>query len=538
MADYGNKKQKKQILNIATGKTLPHSIEAEEAVIGAFLTDNEICLNYSASIKQEDFYSKANQTIFECIKALVASNIPVDIVTVTGKLDKEGKLQGIGGIDKLEELADTLPSASNCEYYIDIVKRDSLMRKIIVSCSDIIDNAFSLDDAQKALALAEASIYGIGTENQRGELTHIAQPTLEVVDKLAEVFRTKKPASGLMTHYHNLDKLTNGFLPGQMLVLAARPGCGKTSFAMSIATNIAKYEPEKVIAVFNLEMSATELVQRMIVSLTGVPSATMVKGEETQDELQKLFEAQERLSNSRIFVDDTASLTAEEIMSKCRRLKAKQKRLDLIIIDYLQLMEASKKRDGNRQQEVSDTSRLVKMMAKELEVPIILLSQMSRDIEKREVKTPMLSDLRESGAIEQDADMVMFLSDANEGQEVADNSKVNIEMVIAKHRNGATGSIYFIFDKAKMRFSVAVNKGYVPKQDKQDGQPEQAQQSDFVPYDEAVGYDDDYMPLQDSDYHPTADEYADNGAYDDFDLGDIQGGAEDFEMPSDFGENE
>lgn len=519
MADYGNKrrKEKSKPLNIAAGKTMPHSAEAEDAVIGAFLTDNEICLNFNASLRADDFYSKANRTLFECIKELAGRNVPVDIVTVTGKLEKDGTLEEVGGVTRLEELTDTLPSAANCEYYIDIVKRDALMRKIIEASSDTIDNAFSLDDAQRALALAEAAIYEIGVENQRGELVPISEPTLNVVDRLAEVFRTKKPASGLMTHYRNLDKITNGFLPGQMLVIAARPGCGKTSFAMSMATNIAKYDPDKVIAVFNLEMSAEELVQRMIVSLTGVPSATLVKGEETQEELQRLFEAQDRLSNSKIFIDDTASLTAEEIMSKCRRLKMKQKRLDLIIIDYLQLMGASKDRSGNRQQEVADTSRLVKMMAKELEVPIILLSQMSRDIEKRDDKTPMLSDLRESGAIEQDADMVMFLSDANEGQEIADNSRTNIEMRISKHRNGATGSIYFIFDKSKMRFSVAVNKGYVPKENGENAQPQQENAPNE--FEEVVDSYDDYdAPLSDADA-PQADQ---GGAYDAFDMSDLQ----------------
>lgn len=451
------KKDEGKSASIALRRTLPHNLEAEDAVLGAFLTDSEILAENLAKMTTDDFYSSANRTVFECMKELGAKNVPVDIVTVTGKLEKDGRLEEAGGLERIEELADTLPSSANCEYYISMLKRDALMRRIIGTCSGIIDNAFTLDDAQKVLAIAEASIYGIGTDNQRGELVQIGEPTLEVVDKLSEVFRTKRPTTGLMTHYRNLDRVTNGFMPGQMIILAARPGCGKTSFAMSIATNIAKYSPEKVVAAFNLEMSSQELVQRILVSLTGIDNTTLIKGEETHEELQKLFEAQRLLAESNLFVDDTAAQTAEEIMSKCRRLKAVKKRLDLVIIDYMQLTNPSKNRDGNRQQEVADTSRFLKMMAKELKVPVIVLSQMSRDIEKREDKTPMLADLRESGSIEQDADMVFFLNNAD-GDNEDTVEKKNVSLIIAKHRNGATGTIYFVFDKKHMRFSVAVNK--------------------------------------------------------------------------------
>ena len=503
---------------VALRRTLPHNTEAEDAVLGAFLTDADILADQLAGIKEEDFYSPANRTVFACIKELASRSVPVDIVTVTGKLEKEQKLEDAGGLERLEELADTLPSSANCEYYIGIIKRDALMRRIIGTCGDVIDNAFSLDDSQKALAFAEASIYDIGTENQKGELVQIGEPTLEVVDRLSEVFRTKRPATGLMSHYRNLDRMTNGFMPGQMIIIAARPGCGKTSFAMSIATNIAKYEPEKVVAAFNLEMSSQELVQRILVSLTGIDNSTMIKGEETQEELQKLFEAQRQLSESRLFIDDTASQTAEEIMSKCRRLKAKQKRLDLVIIDYLQLMNPSKNREGNRQQEVADTSRFIKMMAKELKVPVIVLSQMSRDIEKRDDKTPMLADLRESGSIEQDADMVFFLNNAD-GDNEDTVEKKNVSLIIAKHRNGATGTIYYVFDKKHMRFSVAVNKKHAettaaPAESKPENAGDIAKESeedyyvedDFAPIEEPVG-DFDLSELQDAaDFIPPADE--------------------------------
>ncbi len=501
------RQQKKENANssaVALRRTLPHNLEAEDAVLGAFLTDADIMADNLAGLSEDDFYSPANRTVFECMKDLAAKSMPVDIVTVTGKLEREEKLADAGGLERLEELADTLPSAANCEYYIGILKRDSLMRRIIGTCGKVIDNAFSLDDAQKALAVAEASIYEIGTENQKGELVPISGPAIEVIDRLSEVYKTKKPATGLMSHYRNLDRMTNGFMPGQMIIIAARPGCGKTSFAMSIATNIAKYSPEKVVAAFNLEMSSQELVQRILVSLTGIDNSTLIKGEETQDELQKLFEAQRQLSESRLFIDDTASQTAEEIMSKCRRLKAKQKRLDLVIIDYLQLMSPSKNRDGNRQQEVADTSRFIKMMAKELKVPVIVLSQMSRDIEKREDKTPMLADLRESGSIEQDADMVFFLNNAD-GENEDTVEKKNVSLIIAKHRNGATGTIYYVFDKKHMRFSVAVNKKQADNAaPSADGSPENVgdiakslnEEEEYYAEEEyaPVGEPDDYYP--------------------------------------------
>ena len=516
------KKEDKSSSAVALRRTLPHNLEAEDAVLGAFLTDVDILAENLAKLREEDFYSLANRTVYNCMKDLAARSVPVDIVTVTGKLEKDGLLGEAGGLERLEELADTLPSAANSEYYISILKRDALMRRIIGTCTSVIDNAFSLDDAQKALALAEASIYEIGTENQRGELVQIGVPTLEVVDRLSEVFRTKRPATGLMTHYRNLDRMTNGFMPGQMIVLAARPGCGKTSFAMSIATNIAKYSPEKVVAAFNLEMSSQELVQRILVSLTGIDNSTMIKGEETQEELQRLFEAQRQLSESNLYVDDTAAQTAEEIMSKCRRLKAKKKRLDFVIIDYMQLTSPSKNRDGNRQQEVADTSRFIKMMAKELKVPVMVLSQMSRDIEKREDKTPILADLRESGSIEQDADMVFFLNNAD-GENEDTVEKKNVSLIIAKHRNGATGTIYYVFDKKHMRFSVAVNKKMAESAPTaQEGAPENAAEiarklseeeeyyeadEGFAPLEEPEGGDYDLSELRDSaDFLPPSDE--------------------------------
>ena len=464
---------------LPVNRTMPHSQEAEDAVIGAFLTNGELFTEFGSKLREEDFYISSDRIIFAAIRDLAAKGMPADLVTLSvamGKeVDRDGRsaLERAGGIERLEELTEAIPSASNCEYYVEIVKRDAMLRKIIQTAGEIIDNAYTLEDADKCLASAQAAIFELGKNTQGGELVRVSDPATEVLSKLLKVYETGEPDLGLLTHYDNLDNMTNGFLPGQMIVLAARPGCGKTAFAMSIAANIARYEPERVIATFNLEMSATELVQRMLVSESRIPRDVLIKGKETTEQLQNLFTAHDKLSKSNIYIDQSTGNSADVVMSKCRRLKNKLGRLDLVIIDYLQLMEPTKDRKGNRQQEVSDTSRMIKLMAKDLEVPVLVLSQMSRKIDDREVKTPQLSDLRESGAIEQDADMVMFLNDA--GSEDSDADAKPIELKIAKQRNGAVGDIYYVFEKSLLRFRPATGK-YVPKP-KTDAEPIKAEEA-------------------------------------------------------------
>ena len=479
---------------LPVNRTMPHSQEAEDAVIGAFLTNGELFTEFGSKLREEDFYIASDRIIFAAIRDLAAKGMPADIVTLSvsmGKeVDRDGRsaLERAGGIERLEELTEAIPSASNCEYYVEIVKRDSMLRKIIQTAGEIIDNAYTLEDADKCLASAQAAIFELGKNTQGSELVRVSEPATEVMGKLLKVYETQTPDLGLLTHYDNLDNMTNGFLPGQMIVLAARPGCGKTAFAMSIATNIARMEPEKVIATFNLEMSSTELVQRMLVSESRVPRDVLIKGSESTEQLQNLFAAHDKLSKSNIYIDQSTGNSADVVMSKCRRLKNKLGRLDLIIIDYLQLMEPTKDRKGNRQQEVSDTSRMIKLMAKDLEVPVLVLSQMSRKIDDREVKTPQLSDLRESGAIEQDADMVMFLNDA--GSEDSDADAKPIELKIAKQRNGAVGDIYFVFEKSLLRFRMASGK-YVPKPKTDSDEPKPAGAAMGQEYPQYGGGDED-----------------------------------------------
>ena len=302
---------------LPVNRTMPHSQEAEDAVIGAFLTNGELFTEFGSKLREEDFYIASDRIIFAAIRDLAAKGMPADIVTLSvsmGKeVDRDGRsaLERAGGIERLEELTEAIPSASNCEYYVEIVKRDSMLRKIIQTAGEIIDNAYTLEDADKCLASAQAAIFELGKNTQGSELVRVSEPATEVMGKLLKVYETQTPDLGLLTHYDNLDNMTNGFLPGQMIVLAARPGCGKTAFAMSIATNIARMEPEKVIATFNLEMSSTELVQRMLVSESRVPRDVLIKGSESTEQLQNLFAAHDKLSKSNIYIDQSTGNSAD-----------------------------------------------------------------------------------------------------------------------------------------------------------------------------------------------------------------------------------
>lgn len=457
-------------------RAMPNSVEAEQAVLGAIISDYDVAIDTVSNLTAEDFYLPAHRTIFECIRLLMAQNKPIDIVTLTTALSHSGKLESVGGVSMLGELVASLPSTANSAYYVTILQRNSLLRNIIRRCNDIIQNAYSEEDADKVLAVAESLIYSISETRETSGLQHISQSAVEVVNRLAEVYNTKEVRSGLKVGMRPLDELTNGFVGGQLLVLAARPGCGKTSFCMNMVANLARTDKEKVIAVFNLEMSAGELVQRLIANLSGIDSRTLMRGEESPDDLKKMWQAAAVLNDSNVYIDDTAQITAEQILSKCRRLKAQKGALDFVMIDYLQLMDTSNKNLPKNQQ-VTEMSRAMKVLAKELKVPVLLLSQMSRSIEQRDDKTPKLSDLRESGAIEQDADMVMFLTEGD--FEVFSQDSVPIYLMVAKHRAGATADLAFKWEKAIGQFTPVDTLIRKPKEDelnaKTEKEPKRAQ---------------------------------------------------------------
>lgn len=445
-----NREQQERLKKVMM--SMPNSMEAEQAVLGAVLSDNDVATDVVCNLAPEDFYLPAHRKIFGEILALTKENRPVDIVMLSSAMERKGILEEVGGVSALSELVGSIPSTANCEYYVSILKRTALSRNIIRKCNEIVEHAYTEEDADKVLAVAESLIYGISEGKENSELAHISHTTVDVLNNLVEIYNTKESKSGLKIGVSTLDELTNGFSGGQLIVLAARPGCGKTSFCMNIVGNLVRSAKDKVLAMFNLEMSANELVVRLISNLSGIDSRRLQRGEELPEELNKLWQAAASLNDSNVYIDDTAQITAEQILSKCRRLKAQKGALDLVMIDYLQLMEPSDKSQSKNQQ-VTEMSRAMKILAKELNVPVVLLSQMSRSIEKREGedKRPMLSDLRDSGAIEQDADIVMFLTEGD--FEVFSSEAAPIYLMVAKHRNGSTADLALKWDKSTMNFT-------------------------------------------------------------------------------------
>lgn len=463
-----NEKSKKEFKNYAM-RTMPCSMEAEQAVLGAIICDNEVAIRIVSFLSVDDFYAQNHKIIFEQIEKLNKNNKPIDLVMLSSALEKEGLLERVGGVTTLYELIDSIPSTANVDYYVNILNSNSMRRRLIRECDNITVKAHEEDDAEQVLAYAESQIISVSEKRDSTSLVHISNTTVDVMERIENAYGNRGSQGGLKVGFKNLDEATNGFLPGQMIVLAARPGCGKTSFVMNMVANLAsKADSEEVVAVFNLEMSAGELVMRLMANIAGVDSRDLANGLENQDSLDKVWVAQDVLQKSNIYIDDTAEITTEQIKSKCRRLKMQRGRLDLVVIDYLQLITPSEAKKSTLES-VTKISRDIKIMAKELKVPIVILSQMSRSIEKREKedgadKDPKLSDLRDSGAIEQDADIVAFLTDGDFG---VDAGNVPIRFMIAKHRSGSIGELYFEWDKSKMRFKPTIATRIAPTENKE-----------------------------------------------------------------------
>ncbi len=421
-------------------RMMPHNIEAEQAVLGCNLIDNDIAVSIIAKLKVDDFYTNAHQTIFEAMIKVFNKNVPIDYVTVMDELEASGGLEAVGGIEYLVSLTNVVPSAANYTHYVDIVKKDSLLRKLIKASDEIVQKAYAGED-EDTLGFAEKSIFDIARQEETSSLTQVATPVANVISKLDEIARNKGKIVGVPTGFKCLDNLTNGLHAGQLVILAARPGVGKTSFAMNVVTH-ASVECGKTCAVFSLEMPNEEVAQRSMFSISGVDMGKGLKGIMDKDEYKAIWAAGKKLSDAKLFIDDSSAVTPADIRSKCMRLKREQG-LDLVMIDYLQLMNGTGKyKDSSRQNEISELTRTLKITAKELGVPILLLSQLSRDSEKRKEHEPMLSDLRDSGSIEQDADMVMFLHNpANYNDVKIDPDQVGIvKLIVAKNRNGSQGT--------------------------------------------------------------------------------------------------
>ena len=422
-------------------RILPHSIEAEQSVLGCVLIDQDASMNILSELKGDDFYVEAHRIVFDAMYNVYSSNSPVDFVTLSDELEKTNMLESVGGAEYIATLTNIVPSSSNYKHYVDIVKRNSVLRRLISASNNIINNCFEAQTMQEALTYAEKNIFDISQSEDKSSLLPLKSSTGEVLDKFEKIQKDRDSLKGLPTGIYGLDKITNGLQNSDLILLAARPGVGKTSLAMNIV-NHAAINRKATVAVFSLEMPRVQLAQRSLCSVAYVSMEKALKGELTVPEWKALWAANEKLSKANIFVDDSSLNTPVELLSKCRRLKAEHG-LDLVMIDYLQLMNAGGKAKDNRQQEISEISRSLKIMARELNVPVIVLSQLSRAVESRVGKVPVLSDLRESGAIEQDADIVMFIHKPDIPADAPEELKQNpiCEIMIAKHRNGALGNV-------------------------------------------------------------------------------------------------
>ena len=421
-------------------RTIPHNIEAEQSVLGCNLIDDNVVLQIMNTLKVEDFYTEAHKTIFEAMREIYNANKPIDYVTLTDELDKKGVLESVGGIDYITTLTNIVPSAANYKHYAEIVRRDSILRKLIRSSQEIIEKAYNNED-DNILSFAEKSIFDISQEEDFSSLVSIGDTLGDVLNKFEEIDKNGGKTRGIPTGFTELDKVTNGLQRSDLILLAARPSVGKTSFAMNVVNNAALLGKCKC-AVFSLEMPKEQITQRTLCSVSGVSMEKALGGKLSPKDWKALWEGNKKLAEAQIFIDDSSMNTPVDVLSKCRRLKREQGGLDLIMIDYLQLMSGSGRSRENRQQEISEMTRNLKIAARELQVPIILLSQLSRDIEKREGHRPVLSDLRESGAIEQDADIVMFIHNPDRYGDIENEDGPNIiELIVAKHRNGQLANI-------------------------------------------------------------------------------------------------
>lgn len=430
-------------------KTLPNNIEAEESVLGACFLSKYALQKACENLTPDSFYDEKNGKIFAAMNALVDAKTPIDITTVTGYLKKTNQLTEIGGVEYLTEVLNFVPTASNIDYYIKNVEDASILRKLIETATDIASEGYRTDESvNEILDNSEKKILNIVKNRKTSEfrlIKDILQKTQSDLERLSE---HKGEITGLATGWYDIDKLTTGLHPNELIIIAARPAMGKTVFALNLATHAAMTQ-DKSVALFNLEMSAEQLAMRIISSLGQIDGFKLRTGNLMNNDWKRINEAISQLSNTNLVMDDTPGITIGEIRAKCRRLASSEKGLGLVIIDYLQLISGGKNYGANRQQEVSDISRSLKTLAMELQVPVIALSQLSRSVESREDKRPIMSDLRESGSIEQDADIVAFLYRDDYYKKEArneDNTSI-VEVIFGKHRNGPTATIELLFKK-------------------------------------------------------------------------------------------
>ncbi len=425
-------------------KIPPHDTEAEQAVIGSMLTDKEAIISAIETLKEEDFYREDNKIIYSAILNLYNNSEPVDIITLKDELASMGKLEAIGGLEYLAELPEKVPTTANVDKYIKIVEEKSMLRKLLKTANEIISLGYDeTQDVDVIMDTAEKKIFDtIQTRNQKGYVP-IKDILVDTFTQLEQLYNKKQHITGVPTGFADLDYKTAGLHNSDLILVAARPAMGKSAFALNIATYAAT-RANVPVAIFSLEMSKEQMVNRILCSEAMVDSNKVRTGTIDDEEWSKLAEASGVLSESKIFIDDTPGISITEIRAKCRKLKLEQD-IGLVIIDYLQLVQGTGKRTvGSREQEIAEISRSLKILAKEINVPVIALSQLSRAPEQRPDHRPMLSDLRESGSIEQDADIVLFLYRDDYYNEDSDKKNV-AEVILAKHRSGSTGTVELLW---------------------------------------------------------------------------------------------
>ncbi len=445
-------------MNQDISKVPPHSLEAERSTLGSLLIDKDAIIKIADIIAPEDFYHEKHEMIYRTIMEVFEKRNPIDVLTVTSHLEDKKELEQVGGASYIAELTTEVPTASHIFQYATIVKQKSILRKLLKAGDTIKGLGFNeTEEIENLLEEAEKSLFNVSQTFIKDRFVHVKEILSQTYEKLADLHdpESKDKYRGIPTGYRDLDNILSGLQPADLVIIAARPSMGKTAFALNIAENIAKNQ--KSVGIISLEMSKEQLVERMFCSLLGVDSWKMRTGKLTDEDFAKIGGIMDELNSMKLFIDDSVGGSIAELRAKARRLQMEHG-LDLLIVDYLQLMSAGKANFGqtNRVQEISEISRALKSLARELHLPVIALSQLSRAVELRPSKIPQLSDLRESGAIEQDADVVMMLYREDYYEEDSDRAGIT-DIYIRKHRNGPTGHIELGFKKEQMKF-ISIDK--------------------------------------------------------------------------------
>jgi replicative DNA helicase len=436
--------------DVPAGKIPPQNLDAEMSLLGAVLIDEETLADISEHVKPHDFYDKRHGLIYDAMMRLYEKHKPVDLLTLTEELKKKNDIETIGGSAYLTELTNYVPTAAHAEAYAELVQQKAIRRRLIKASGDISELGYDEETSTaELLEQAEAELFSVSDQSLRQDLVSIESILTESFDRMEELHRNKGQLRGVRTGYRDLDNMTAGLQRSDLIILAARPAMGKTTLVTNLAYNVATIAKQPVLF-FSLEMSKEQLVDRMLADASGVDSWNIRTGNLSDDDFSKLSDAMGEMAEAPIFIDDTPGVSVLEMRTKARRA-AHEQPLGLIIIDYLQLMQGSGRDNGNRVQEVSEISRGLKLLARELNVPVIALSQLSRSVESRSPQIPQLSDLRESGSIEQDADIVMFIYREEYYNPDTDRKQIT-DLIIAKHRNGPTGKIELFFHPERLRF--------------------------------------------------------------------------------------